>query len=316
MKAPAIALVLLAIACGVGEPAPVTPAPTPVARATPTPDPDPDPDPAPHPDPDPDPAPAPDRTADLQAGIDALPVIARIDDLAPTRFVLRGNLTDERGAEMERIARAVVADVARRFVGDEPRDELAPVDVCLFESEADYVRFSEVSGYGDSLMGYYLGRERLVVANLARSVGNLRHELVHPLVGDDFDDLPSWVNEGLGSLYGTARLTDAGVVFLVNYRLRDVRKALARGDLPTLDDIALSGRGELYGGDGMTYYGTARYLLLYLDAAGTLDDFYRDLRADPPTVARQLELLERYIDYDAFLRWTKRLRKHRVAAKP
>ena len=310
MRAPAIAIAVLAIACGGGERAPATAAANPVATPTPAPDPVPALDPVPAPDP------VPDRSPDLHAAIDALPVIARIDDLAPTRFVLRGNVTETRGAEMERIARAVVADVARRFVGAQPRDELAPVDVCLFESEADYERFGDIAGYGGSLMGYYLGRERLVVANLDRSVGNLRHELVHPLIGDHFDDIPSWVDEGLGSLYGTAKLTDDGVVFLVNYRLRDVRKAIARGDLPTLDDMALSGDRDMYGRDGMTYYGTARYLLLYLDAAGTLDDFYRDLRAEPPTVARQLELLERYIDYDAFLRWTKRLRKNRIAAKP
>jgi len=303
---------ILGIACGGAEPAAgpgPTSAPATAARAPA------DPAPSPAKPAPPNRAPAPRRSDALQQRIDALPVIARIDDLAPTPFVLRGNLDAKRGAKLEAIARAVVTDVAKRFVGGEPRDDLSPVDVCLFETDEEYERFGEVSGHGGTLMGYYLGYERLVVANLGRSVGNLRHELVHPLLGDHFDDLPGWVNEGMGSLYGTAKLTDDGVVFLVNYRLRNVRKALARGELPTLDDMALSGRAELYGHDGMTYYGTARYLLLYLDSAGTLDEFYRELHAQAPTFKRQRELLDRYVDYDQFVRWTKRLRKGRRAAK-
>ncbi len=43
-------------------------------------------------EPVPTPAPKPRRTDALQDHIDALPVIARIDDLAPTPFVLRGDL--------------------------------------------------------------------------------------------------------------------------------------------------------------------------------------------------------------------------------
>jgi hypothetical protein len=259
--------------------------------------------------------PRPARSAALQEAIDALPVVARIEGLAPTPFVLRGDLSPKRAREMERVARAVIEDVARRFVGNEPNDALTPVDVCLFETEESYAAFAAATGDRDTMMGYYLPRQRLIAANLRRSVGNLRHELVHPLIGDDFAELPEWVNEGMGSLYGTARVTKRGVAFLVNYRLRHVRRALRRGELPTLDDMALSSRAEIYGRDSMTYYGTARYLLLYLDAAGELEEFYRELRAERPTMKRQLELLEQSVDYDEFLRWTKRLRIGRRPVK-
>lgn len=264
----------------------------------------------------------PRRSAELRAAIAALPVVARLDDLAPTPFVLRGYLDDERAAAMERMARHVVADVARRFVNVRAAHgtELVPVDVCLFEDDDTYRVFAEVAGDGDNMMGFYLPRERLIVANLGRSVGNLRHELVHPLVGDDFRSrdrtLPAWFNEGLGSLYGTSRVRRARVTFLVNYRLRHVRKALRAGRLPTLEDIARSSRGEIYGPRSMTYYGTARYVLLYLDAQGTLSDFYAALIALDATFERQLELLDKYVDYDRFVRWTRRLKKGRQAPRP
>lgn len=271
---------------------------------------------------EPRPAPVARRSAELRAAIAALPVIAHVDDLAPTPFVLRGHLDDSRAADMEKMARDIVADVARRFVGVGAAHgvELAPVDACLFEDDDSYAAFAAVAGDRDNMMGFYLPRERLIVANLSRSVGNLRHELVHPLVGDDFRarsrSLPAWFNEGLGSLYGTSRVRTDRVTFLVNYRLRHVRKALKAGRLPTLADMANSGRGELYGRRSMTYYGTARYLLLYLDARGTLAAFYADLIAQDATVERQLELLKKYIDHRRFVRWTRRLKKGRKAPRP
>ena len=261
------------------------------------------------------------RPAELSEAIDELPVIARIDDAAPTAFILRGRLTKKRSAAMERMAKNIIADVARRFVGNDAegaKDD--PVDVCLFENDADYSAFSQITGDRDTMLGFHLPGQRLIVANLGRSVGNLRHELVHPLMGDAFASsgraLPAWFNEGLGSLYGSSRVRKDNVTFLVNYRLRDVRKAIRAGNLPTLQEISESGRAELYGNRSMTYYGTARYLLLYMAAEGTLGAFYRDLQSEEATADRQHELLEKYVDEKRFVRWTRRLKSGRRATKP
>lgn len=243
--------------------------------------------------------------------VDALPVIARIQEKDGTRFVLRGRLGKRRAARMTRLAQAVVRDVSRRFLQQRDRSKRAPVDVCLFATTRAYRAF--VRGvYGDdaehSELGFYSPSRRLVVANLARSAGNLRHELLHPLLGDDFEDLPAWLNEGFGSLYGSAARTRTGFRFLVNYRLRHLKAARRAGRLPGLDELAASTHEEVYGEDAGTYYALARYLLLYLERKGKLEEFVRVLRSKPMTTAWQRNVLHRFVDQQAFLAWTGKLR--------
>jgi hypothetical protein len=265
------------------------------------------------------PAAAQQRAPALQAAVERLPVVARLDG-GRTRFVLRGSLAPGRAAEMEALARAVIRDVQRRFVGT-AGDGVArpPVDVCLFDDERAYVELAEVAWSGSdepSMMGFYDPSDRLIVANLRRSVGNLRHEIVHPLLGDHFPELPAWLNEGLAALYGTSRPSGDRFEFLVNYRLRHVRAAIARRELPTLAEMAASSEADLYGPESGTYYGTARYLLLYLDSLGRLDDLYREMRAQGPTAEHQTALLTRMIDYAGFVAWTRTLRIGRTAPVP
>jgi len=240
--------------------------------------------------------------------VEALPVVATID--GPTPVVVRGDLSIQQSRRAERIARAVYRDVSRRFLHARDDTEHDPVDVCLFATERAYTRFvDQVVGDDDySRMGFYLGSKRLVVANLARGIGNLRHELVHALIGDDYPRLPTWLNEGMGSLYGTARPGKTGFRFLVNYRLRHLQAAMKADRLPTLDDLATAGRAELYGNRGGTYYALSRYVLLYMEQRGTLDEFYEKMyRSDAPRRAH-LALLFEYVDYDDFVTWAKALR--------
>src|SRR5262245_61578293 len=82
------------------------------------------------------------------------------------------------------------------------RDKAAPVTLCLTGTTADYQAFTRAFADVPSDLGFYRPDLRVGVANLGRGAGNLRHELVHPLVGDDYPEIPSWLNEGLGSLYG------------------------------------------------------------------------------------------------------------------
>jgi hypothetical protein len=244
--------------------------------------------------------------------VERLPVIARIDGMTPV--VLRGAIGGRRSGQLAKVARDVVRDVQRRFVpdGGTAERELPSVNVCLFDSDDDYRVFvGEVFGDGDhSPNGFYIGGPyRIVVANVARGAGNLRHELVHPLLDDAWGDIPAWLNEGIASLYGTARRTGAGYRFLVNYRLRDLAAALAGERLPDLGELAASSRDQLYGDDAATWYALSRYLLLYLDQLGQLDTFYRSMWASDRTADMQLAILREHVELDAFVSWAKRLRR-------
>jgi hypothetical protein len=143
-----------------------------------------------------------------------------------------------------------------------------PVQVCLFTTDAEYGAF----------------------------------------VHDDFPGLPAWLNEGIGALYGTSRVTGDGVTFLVNYRLRDLRRAIRTGALPDLAGLAHATGSDVYGDRSAVYYAMARYVLLYLERHGRLELFYRAVRDGPHDADTIARLLEEAADLDAFLTWVRALK--------
>ncbi|MEW6434761.1 MAG: hypothetical protein AB1730_24950 [Myxococcota bacterium] len=235
-----------------------------------------------------------------------LPEVARVNSPRGTPLVVRGKLSAARGRALTALARAVQRDVTRRFLSGDDHSGLSPVQLCLFEEAKSYDAFVGRLLDGapaPSPLGFYQPSLRVVVANVGSSLGNLRHELSHALVGDDFPGVPSWLTEGVGALYGTASLQKDGTFrFVANYRLRDLRAAKKAGTLPTLDQLVSSSPADVYGARAMTFYGLSRHLLLYLDRSGTLSAFFADFRAASP-VARA-GVLKRYVDEPKFLAWT------------
>lgn len=238
--------------------------------------------------------------------VDGLPAFATLAPAGAPRFVLRGTQATARAAQLAAVAKAVQADVARRFLSGAELSGRAPVDVCLFETAADYAAFSSRLLGGrppPSDLGFFDPGLRVVVANVGRSIGNLRHELAHAVLNDDWPQVPSWLTEGVGSLYGTAALEADGTFrFLVNYRLAHLLAAKRDGTLPDLPQLAAATPDEVYGPRVMAFYGLARYLLLYLDGRGALGAFLTEYRRAASTKARR-EALERHVDWAGFLRW-------------
>ena len=242
--------------------------------------------------------------------VQALPELARIGAAGDTIFILRGHLSKNRKMQIESIVRAVHRDVKRRFLPNRDKTGLRPVDVCVFASSEAYRRFAkEVMGtdeYGAD-RGFFVPYRRLIVVDLGRGVGGFRHELVHVLLRDEFSSLPDWLDEGMAALYVTAKWTKKGYRFLVNFRLRQLRAARAAGRLPDLAKLAASDDRDVYGANYEAYYALARYLLLYLDRRGQLEKFFTRIRSAPRSEAGQLKVLQQFIDYDAFLKWTDEL---------
>jgi hypothetical protein len=147
------------------------------------------------------------------------------------------------------------------------------------------------------------------MVDISRGLGNLRHEMIHPLLKDWWPQVPAWLDEGVASLYGTARFKRGRYRFLVNYRLRHLRRAAARNQLPTLVGLARSTYDDVHGPHERAFYAVARYLLLRVYRRGDLTRFVRDMRAGIASAERQLSVLERYVDYERFLRWAKKLRR-------
>lgn len=245
------------------------------------------------------------QAARLRAVVTRLPVLARIDD-GPTPVVIRGRVPRREAARLVALARAVHRDVNRRFV--RPRAELhPPVDLVLYTRDDDYQALATGYARVPAGQGFYRPDARVAAVNLARGRGNLRHELVHPLIVDDFPDIPSWLNEGIASMYGGARARrGGGFRFVANFRLRDLRRALVHGTLPGRDQLAFAGRDELYGPGGAVYYAASQHVVLYLERRGQLEAYYRAVRADPALRGAELAAL---VDWPRFVRWARRLRE-------
>ncbi len=175
-----------------------------------------------------------------------------------------------------------------------------PVDVCLFERAADYRDFADrVMGDRPSELGFYSPQDRVVVINLEAGPRNMSHELAHPLLGDDFPASPSWLNEGIGSLYGGSDVTPKGMRFNVNYRMRDVQRAISHGELPGISRLGAVDSAEVYGDRAMLWYGYARAALLLLETQGQLEEFYAAVRSGAAPATE----FARRIDDAAFVRF-------------
>jgi hypothetical protein len=250
---------------------------------------------------------ADDHRDPVRKAVDALPELGRIER-GRTRVVVRGLLSKRQAAAAVRLVDQVVTDVQHRFLAKTKTPD-REVTLCLFADSGSYLAVAR--NFGDDIpsdWGFYRGDYRVALANLGASIGNLRHELVHPLLGDDFPAIPSWLNEGIAALYGTARPTRDGFDFLVNYRLRDLQRALAAGDLPSLAQLASSTSHEVHGSQAMTYYAMARYVLLFAEREGKLSELYAQLRGAAGDAKAQAKILGEHVDEQAFRAWAAKLR--------
>ncbi len=237
--------------------------------------------------------------------VDDLPQLATIER-GRAKVVVHGRVARGKQREVVALADQVIGDVARRFTGS-TGDPRAQIRLCLLPDLASY---REAAGAFDDIpsdWGFYRPDHRVAIANLGASIGNLRHELVHPLIGDDFPRIPAWLNEGIAALYGTAKWNGKRFEFLVNYRLRDVKRAIADGTLPTIAELAASTDDDVRGSRAMVYYGMARYVLLFVERQGKLSKLYGELR-DAKDVAAQTKVLTSYVDDAAFVAWANKLR--------
>jgi hypothetical protein len=223
------------------------------------------------------------------------------------RIDVDGEVSAKQQKQVVALVEAIVADVERRFT-QKAKTPDEHVKLLIYSNEDRYRTEAAKLGPVISDWGFYMPDQRTAIANVGASIGNLRHELVHPLIGDDYPAIPAWLNEGIASLYGSAKLGKHGFTFLVNYRLRDLQKALKANRLPSLAELTTTTAADVEGGkDAMMYYAYARYVLFYVDQKGKLSDLYAELRgADRKQHAA---ILAKYVDEKAFRAWARKLRR-------
>lgn len=162
-----------------------------------------------------------------------------------------------------------------------PKDPPQLLTVYLFRDRQSYERHvQKLWGHAPSTpYGYYSETEAALVMNIATGGGTLVHEMVHPFMAANFPEVPSWLNEGMGSLYEQCQGKDGEIRGLTNWRLAGLQKVIRNGRLPSFKTLLSTTSAEFYGEGSGTHYAQARYLCYYLQERGLLGKFYRAFHA-------------------------------------
>jgi len=156
-----------------------------------------------------------------------------------------------------------------------------PIRVYLFKDKGSYDRYcrSTYEKPPSTPYGFYMSRERKMVMNISTGTGTLAHELVHPLLAEDFPGVPSWFNEGFASLFEQSGEREGKMVGFVNWRLPKLKQMLKIGRGTALSDLMKTTTEQFYGEDDRgVNYATARYLCLYLQEKKLLIPFFQEFK--------------------------------------
>ena len=170
-----------------------------------------------------------------------------------------------------------------------------PIRVYLFRDKTSYDSYCRTT-YDkppSTPYGFYMSRERKMVMNISTGTGTLAHELVHPLLSEDFPGVPSWFNEGFASLFEQSGERDGRMVGFVNWRLPKLKQMLRIRKGVPLADLMKTTTEQFYGEDDRgVNYATARYLCLYLQEKKLLIPFFQEFKKsskEDPTGALAFE---------------------------
>ena len=187
-------------------------------------------------------------------------------------FVVISNGTADDAANGASIVHWTVSKLEADFFAARP-DKI--LDIYLFRDAASYERgVKKLTGEAPTTpYGFYSRAHEGLFMNIATGGGTLVHELVHPYVEADFPDAPTWLNEGLGSLFEQSAEKDGHIIGLTNWRLAGLQKRDRRGRRAGVQQSSPTRAPT--SSTATTPASTtreARYLLYYLQQQGTLRD--------------------------------------------
>jgi hypothetical protein len=229
-------------------------------------------------------------------------------------FLIVSNLTEN---ETGKIINHTIVSAEECFYND--FFEIKPneiITIFLFKDDKTYRNWA-YKLYGDddlSPYGYYKPSKKVMLMNINTGSGTLVHEMTHAFVRYDFPDIPSWFNEGLGSLYERCSIDNGEILGYVNWRLPSLQNAINDGSYTTLEELFKTNDDEFYGENSGFNYSQARYFCLYMQEKGLLKKFYKAFRTgvskDPTGIAFAEELFGKKLkEIDkTFLIWAEKLK--------
>lgn len=233
------------------------------------------------------PTPAVDLPASLRAAVTAAAVALHTEAVTHVdldAFVLVDADHGPHFAAAVSVARKALAAL---FNGRFDKHPTRAVTVYVFSSPDTYRRFCAARAHGPcpTRFGEYDRASRDIVMHATAGAETLNHELVHPIVQEDFPRAPAWLDEGIGALYENPVTEPPGYITgISNWRYRCLADPLfspANPAPPTLDALFGMDTAAFLTTDPAAlyvHYATARYFAQWLDSRGKLWPFYRAWR--------------------------------------
>lgn len=220
-------------------------------------------------------------------------------------FVVIG---DENFATVEDRATSTVGWATKRLKDRYfSKDPIHILDVWLFKDKESYDKNAlELFGRKPTTpFGYYSSFNRALVMNISTGGGTLVHEIVHPFIESNFENCPSWFNEGFASLYEQCGEKNGIIWGSTNWRLRGLQLAIQDDRVPSFEELCSTSREQFYDQDPGTNYSQARYLCYYLQEQDKLLEYYQTFRDNidsDPTGLKSLKKVLGTDDLDQFKR--------------
>lgn len=192
------------------------------------------------------------------------------------------------------------------------------VGVYLFPDGKTYQAYCRARLGGDcpSVFGFYRPDLRRIIMNAGPGLGTLTHELVHPIVEADFPGAPTWIDEGLASLFEAPVMPREGEIHgMKNWRLPRLLTGMnaAKEQSSARLDALFGMANETFRDDlEKLHYATARYVCQWLDERGLLWPFYRQWRdgvKDDPTGEKTFTKVVGMTPAQANVPWTAWVKK-------
>jgi hypothetical protein len=217
------------------------------------------------------------------------------------------------GGQFERsvslMKRSIAGYLNNRF-GKKPAEAIS---VYLFPNGQTYEAFCTRRYDAPCIahFGFYHPGDRYMVMNIGLGLGTLTHEIVHPLVEADFPQAPTWINEGIASVFEQPILGEPGEIHGgKNWRHPRLKRALStqERDHARLDRL-FGMRDDTFRGDHEDlHYAMARYVCQWLDERGKLWPFYqrwRDNVVSDPTGEKSFQAIVGMTPSEAHVAWSR-----------
>ncbi len=206
--------------------------------------------------------------------------------------------TDAGGAKAASLKGDVAVDIdnlMRQFSVDSLGRDLTIYMISTSDAYQRFVTDSIVKA--GTPYGFSVSPAGLIVVNLQLGYGTFIHELTHILLYRKFGEVPTWISEGVSSLYESFNVhPDGRVSGGINWRLPILQKVIGTSRYISLKTLLSTDDWSKWWAKPGTAAptGEARYLMYYLQEKTLLDRFlneYGSRRKDDPSSIRLLEEL-------------------------